>query len=154
WVVGIEASWSGTNLKETSTSIAVADRFRQSKITDLLLVTGRFGYAANNWLGYIKGGYANSNVDFHTSVASTGLTSTTSSGRDGGWTVGGGIEYAFNPYVSAGVEYNFARINVGDRNQAVTPGFVAPETVTNAHADIQTVWARLNFRLSPLVGKY
>lgn len=107
-----------------------------------------------NWLGYVKGGYANSNVDFHTSVASTGLTSTTSSGRDGGWTVGGGIEYAFNPYVSAGIEYNFARINVGDRNQAVTPGFVAPETVTNAHADIQTVWARLNFRLSPLVGKY
>ena len=57
-------------------------------------------------------------------------------------------------YVSAGIEYNFARINVGDRNQAVTPGFVTPETVTNAHADIQTVWARLNFRLSPLVGKY
>lgn len=154
WVVGIEASWSGTNLKETSASIAVADRFRQSKITDLLLVTGRFGYAANNWLGYVKGGYANSNVDFHTSVASTGLTSTTSSGRDGGWTVGGGIEYAFNPYVSAGVEYNFARINVGDRNQAVTAGFVAPETVTNAHADIQTVWARLNVRFAPLVGKY
>jgi outer membrane immunogenic protein len=154
WVAGIEASWSGTNLKETSTSIAVADRFRQSKITDLLLVTGRFGYAANNWLGYVKGGYANSNIDFHTSVASTGLTSTTSSARDGGWTVGGGIEYALSPYVSAGVEYNFSRLNVGDRNQAVTAGFVVPETVTNAHADIQTVWARLNVRFAPLVGKY
>src|SRR6476620_10895270 len=28
-VIGIEASLSGTNLKETSTSIAVADRFRE-----------------------------------------------------------------------------------------------------------------------------
>ena len=154
WVVGIEASWSGTNLKETSVSLDVADRFRQSKIADLLLVTGRLGYASYNWLGYIKGGYANSKVDFNTFVASTGLTSTTSSDRDGGWTVGAGVEYAFNPYMSAGVEYNFARLNIGDRNQAVTPGFVTPETVTSAHADIQTVWARLNVRFAPFVGKY
>jgi outer membrane immunogenic protein len=154
WVAGIEASWSATNLKDTSVSVAIADRFRQAKITDLLLVTGRFGYASDHWLGYIKGGYANANIDFRTSVASTGLTSTTSSGRDGGWSLGGGFEYAFNPYVSAGVEYNFARINVGDRNQAVSPGFVTPETVTNAHADIQTVLARLNFRFAPFAGKY
>jgi outer membrane immunogenic protein len=154
WVIGIEGSWSGTNLKDTSTSVAVDDRSRQSKITDLLLVTGRLGYASNTWLGYIKGGYANANVDFRTYVASTALTSTNSSDRDGGWTLGGGIEYAFNPYVSAGLEYNFVRLNVGDRNQAVTAGFVSPETVTNAHADIQTVWARLNVRFAPLVGKY
>jgi len=154
WVAGIEASWSGTNLKETSASLEVADRFRQSRISDLLLVTGRLGYASYNWLGYIKGGYANSKVDFNTFVASTGLASSTSSDREGGWTVGAGIEYAFNPYVSAGVEYNFARLNIGDRNQAVTPGFVTPETVTSAHADIQTVWARLNVRFAPFVGKY
>jgi outer membrane immunogenic protein len=154
WVAGIEASWSGTNLKQTSLSLEVADRFRQSKITDLLLVTGRLGYASYNWLGYIKGGYANSKVDFNTSVASTGLASSTSSDRNGGWAVGAGLEYAFNPYVSAGVEYNFARLNVGDRNQAVSPGFVTPETVTSAHADIQTVWARLNVRFAPFVGKY
>jgi len=154
WVAGIEASWSGTNLKETSLSMGVADRLRQSKITDLVLVTGRLGYAFYNWLGYIKGGYANSKIDFKTFVASTGLTSTSSSDRDGGWTVGAGIEYAFNPYVSAGVEYNFARLNIGDRNQAVNAGFVTPETVTSAHADIQTVWARLNVRFAPFVGKY
>lgn len=154
WVAGIEASWSATDLKETSTSVVVVDRYRQSQIADLLLVTGRFGYASNNWLGYAKGGYANSRVDFNTFVASTGLTTTTSSHRDGGWIVGGGIEYAFNPYISVGLEYNFARINIGDRNQSVTSGFVTPETVTSAHADIQTVWARLNARFAPLIGKY
>jgi outer membrane immunogenic protein len=154
WVTGLEASWSGTNLKETSASVTVGDRLRQSKIADLLLVTGRLGYASANWLGYVKGGYANSKVNFNTSVASTGLTTTTSSDRDGGWTVGAGIEYAFNPYVSAGIEYNFARLNIGDRNQVVTPGFVMPETITSAHTDIQIVWARLNVRLSSPVGKY
>jgi outer membrane immunogenic protein len=154
WVTGIEASWSGTDLKDTSISVINADRSRQSKITDLLLVTARLGYASNNWLGYVKGGYANSNIDFNTWVTSSGLQTTTSSGRDGGWTVGGGVEYGFTPYISLGVEYNFARINIGDRNQSVSPGFLTPETVTAAHVDISTVWARLNFRFAPFVGKY
>jgi hypothetical protein len=44
--------------------------------------------------------------------------------------------------------------DVGDRNQAVTAGFVTPETVTSAPSDIQTVWARVNVRLSPFIGKY
>jgi hypothetical protein len=63
--------------------------------------------------------------------------------------VGGGFEYGFNLYISAGIEYDFSRINIGDRNQIVTPGFNVPETVTSAHADIQTVMARLNFKLFP-----
>src|SRR5262245_2073491 len=154
WVAGLELSWSGTNLKTTSASDVVADRVRESKISDLLLLTGRLGYASDNWLGYIKGGYANSRVGFNTFVASTGLRSSTSSERNGGWTVGAGIEYAFGPFVTAGVEYNFVRVNITDRDQFVSPGFVTPETVTGAHADIQTVWARLNVRLAPLMRSY
>lgn len=154
WVAGIEVSWSGTHLDDTSLSVINADRSRQSKTTDLLLVTGRLGYAANNWLGYIKGGYANANVDFNTWVTSTGVITTTSSGREDGWTVGAGVEYGFSPYFSAGIEYNFARIGIGDRNQTVSPGFLAPETVTGANADIHTVWARLNFRFAPFFARY
>lgn len=44
--------------------------------------------------------------------------------------------------------------DVGDRNQAVTAGFVTPETVTSAPADIQTVWARVNVGLSPFIRTY
>jgi outer membrane immunogenic protein len=89
------------------------------------------------------------NVRFNTFVTSTGGTTSTSDGRVGGWTVGGGFEYGFTPYISAGIEYDFARINIGDRNQIVVNGFNAPETLTGAHADIQTVMARLNFKLFP-----
>jgi outer membrane immunogenic protein len=154
WVAGLELSWSGANLKATSVSDVVDDRLRESKISDLLLVTGRLGYASDNWLGYVKGGYANSKVGFNTFVASTGLQSTTSSERNGGWTVGGGVEYAFNRFVSAGIEYNFVRLNIADRDQSVNSGFVTPETVTAAHADIQTVWARVTFRPASLIGSY
>jgi outer membrane immunogenic protein len=149
WVLGVEASWSATDLLDTSSSALNADRSRQSEITDLLLVTASIGYAVNSWLSYVKGGYANANLDFNTWITSTGVTSSISNGRDGGWTVGGGLEYGFTPYLSAGVEYNFTRINIGDRNQTVSPGFIAPETVTGAHSGIQTLMARLNFRFAP-----
>src|SRR5262249_5769708 len=98
WVGGLELSWSGSNLKATSVSDAVDDRLRESKISDLL-VTGRIGYASDNWLGYAKGGYANAKVGFNTFVASTGVQSTTSSDRNRGWSIGGGVEYAFNRFV-------------------------------------------------------
>ena len=81
-------------------------------------------------------------------ITSTGATSSISNGCDGGWTVGGGFEYGFTPYLSAGVEYSFTRINIGDRSQSVSPGFIAPETVTGAHSGIQTLMARLNFRFA------
>jgi outer membrane immunogenic protein len=154
WVAGLELSWSGANLKATSVSDAVDDRLRESKISDLLLVAGRLGYASDNWLGYAKGGSANSKVGFNTFVASTGQPSTTSSEHNGGWTVGGGFEYTLNPFVSEGVEYNFARINIADRNQSVSSGVVTPQTVTTAHADIQTVWARVTFGPAPLIRSY
>src|SRR5262245_24251475 len=57
------------------------------------------------------------------SLQAPGHPNTTSSERNGGWTVGGGVEYAFDPFVSAGADYNFARINIADRNQSVNPGF-------------------------------
>jgi len=152
WVVGVEVSWSGTDLEATSTSLLFANRSRQSKINDLLLVTGRFGYASDNWLTYIKGGYANADVEFNTSVTSTGLPTSSSSDREDGWTVGGGIEYGIFPNMSIGVEYNFVRLDIGDRNQFVFPGFIAPETVTGADADIHSVWARVNFRFGGLLG--
>jgi opacity protein-like surface antigen len=68
--------------------------------------------------------------------------------------VGAGLEYAFSPFVTAGVEYNFVRVNIADRDQSVSAGFVTPETATGAHVDIQTVWARLNVRLAPLMRSY
>ena len=97
-----------------------------------------------NWTDlYVSGKVVN------TFAASIGLRNTTSSG---GWTVRGGIEYAFNPFAAAGVEYNLAHINITDRDQSVSPNFVTPETLTGENADIQTVWAPLNVRLAPLTG--
>jgi outer membrane immunogenic protein len=98
-------------------------------------------------LVYGKGGFASGDVGFNTSVTSTGQPTTSSSDRENGWTAGAGFEYALSNCVTAGVEYDFVRLDVDDRNQFVFPGFVAPETVTNAHSDVQSVVGRLNFKV-------
>jgi outer membrane immunogenic protein len=157
WVVGMEVSYSRTDLSSDSTAQLVADRSRKSEIHDLILATARIGYAADRWLTYVKGGYANADVDFQTRVTSTSLVSSTSSHRDSGWTVGAGLEYAFTQYISFGLEYNFVHLFIDDRTQAVTPGFAVPQTVTDASADLHMVWARLNFRFNPsgpVVARY
>lgn len=152
WVAGVEGSWSATGISDKSPSVSIADRSRTSKVTDLLLATARFGYTSGKWLTYIKGGYANANVGFDSNVTDTGLRTTTSTGRDGGWTVGGGLEYGLTRCISVGLEYDYVRIDVADRNQHVSVGYLTPETVSGAHSDGSTVWARLNLRLDSLFG--
>jgi outer membrane immunogenic protein len=152
WVAGIEVSWSGTDLTRDAPSTVFADRSRHSRISDLLLLTGRLGYASNNWLAYAKGGYANAEFDFDSSVASTGQPTSTSSGRDDGWTLGGGIEYGVHPNVSVGVEYNFVRLNIEVRVPTIFP-HTLPETITDAHADLHLVWLRLNGRFGNPAGR-
>lgn len=152
WVAGVEGAWSATGISDNSPSVVVADRTRTSKVTDLLLATGRLGYSSGKWLSYIKGGYANANVGFDSYVTNTGLRTTTSTGRDGGWVAGGGLEYGLTRCISVGLEYDYVRIDIANRNQHVSVGYLTPETVSDAHSDGSTVWARVNLRLDSLFG--
>jgi outer membrane immunogenic protein len=145
-VAGIEVSFSGVKLDDTVTAVLFADRSRSSTIENLLLVTGRLGYSTGPWLFYGKGGFASADVDFNTFVTSTGAPTTSSSDRENGWTVGFGTEYALTRNIIVGLEYDFVRLDIGDRNQFVFTGFISPETVSNAHADIQAVMARVSYK--------
>ena len=77
-----------------------------------------------------------------------------------GWTVGGGLEYAFLPNWSAFVEYNY--INLGSRNEQLTygcgsicvfPGYIFPNpyTFTVSH-NISEVLFGLNYRFGWLAA--
>ena len=146
-VVGAEVSWSALDHDETSRALLTANRSRTSQIDDLFLATVRLGVAMDRWLPYVKGGYANFDVSFRTFVTSTGQPTTQSGDRENGWTVGAGLEYALAPNVVLGVEYNYVRLNIDNRNQFVFPGFIAPETVSDASADIHSVSGRISFKL-------
>jgi outer membrane immunogenic protein len=107
WVAGIEASFSGANIKGN-----VLDPFRSGKVftarTDWLTsVTDRIGWAWDRWLIYAKGGVAWVGDKYHV-VDGNNTPSLYDASEDRlGWTAGIGIEWAFWNNWSAKLEYDF-----------------------------------------------
>ena len=146
-VVGIEVSYTWLDAEQTTGSAAIAGSSRTSDMANLLLATGRLGYAQDRMLAYAKGGFATADIDFRSSLTGTGTVTTSSSGREHGWVAGVGLDYALTDNISIGVEYDYIRLNVSGRDQVATPAGLAGSTIGEAGIDIQTVLARLNFKL-------
>jgi outer membrane immunogenic protein len=78
---------------------------------------GRLGYAAGEWMPYITGGWA-----FGEATRTTGAGGGASSSNNiSGWTLGGGVEWAFAPGWSAKAEYQY--IDFGDETYDFPIGF-------------------------------
>src|ERR1700722_17978729 len=58
WVLGVEGSFDGTDLSQTSGVGPNTLTTQSLKIDDIATVTGRLGYALPAWLFYVKGGWA------------------------------------------------------------------------------------------------
>lgn len=151
-VAGLEGSFNDTvdnAVKQDSPTNT--DRTRESAIRSLFAFTARLGLAHGNWMIYGKGGWANAEVDQANIQTSTQLRISEFNGRANGWTVGGGFEYALYPSVIFGTEYDWVRLNPGDR---LTPSFLVPgapagETDTAMSADLQIAKARFVFKIDP-----
>jgi outer membrane immunogenic protein len=148
-VIGAEVSYSWGSIEDSIGSIVQPGVTLTSEVRNLLLVTGKLGYAFEHMLAYAKGGWASADVDFRSTTTATGALLTSSSGRENGWTAGLGLEYAINHFTTIGIEYDFVHLNVDTRSQL--PG---TSTAIDAGVDIQTVMARLNFKLGPRAGEY
>jgi outer membrane immunogenic protein len=128
-----------------------------SKSKELALATGRFGYAANNWLFFAKGGAARGDT------SSTGVgaltngtfvnTTSSSSGRSG-WIAGAGVEWGFKPNWSAKIEYN--HIDFGSSTILVTTSNGLTSLVSSSYR-VDLVKAGVNYRFNwggPVVAQY
>jgi outer membrane immunogenic protein len=154
FVFGVEAqgNWadfSGSNVSPF-TGGTTSDR---SRIDAFGLFTGQVGYAFNNALLYVKGGAAvtDSHFDVFGVPGGAFFAGTGDQTRWGG-TVGVGLEYAFAPSWSVGVEYD--HLFMGNQTLAFTgPG--VPTTFDNISQDVDLVTARLNYRFGgPIISKY
>ena len=110
WVAGLEGSVAWTGLKGTATDpfgpsggITTYD----SRLKWLATLTPRLGYAANNWLLYVKGGLAAGEVDSDLELIFFNPAAFREKNDHLGWTVGVGVEYAWTPNWIFGLEYNY-----------------------------------------------
>ncbi len=154
WVFGLEAQGNWADINGSNANLlAPAGALIRSKMDAFGLFTGQVGYAWNNVLLYAKGGAAVTDRNYEFIGVGGALASST--GYDTRWspTVGAGLEYAFAPNWSIGVEYNHI---FEDRHNAT---FVTPAGLTVAGVgvggDTDMVLGRLNYRFSgPIIGKY
>jgi outer membrane immunogenic protein len=110
-------------------------------------VTGRVGYAWDNWLVYGKGGAAFARVEYGGSSFVPGPgTFVVNPTNDtlSGWTVGGGVEFGFLKSWSAKAEYNYLDFGTTQRVFVTTTGAVGP--ATNYETHVHAFKVGLNYR--------
>jgi len=113
WVAGVEGEALGSTMK-ASTNVALpagspGDTAQVSARTDFIAAaTGRLGYAADHWLFYAKAGAAWAGDKLDITGSFTGIPFNLE-GVDQrlGWTVGGGIDWAFYHHWSLALEYDY-----------------------------------------------
>jgi outer membrane immunogenic protein len=169
WVIGIEGDGSATDMTGSVRAFSplIAGRYSDlhTQFDWIATLTGRLGFAADNWLFYGKGGaaWAHSKGGSEHFTALGVLVSTTSpSGTGTGWTVGAGTEYAFSSNWSAKLEYNY--IDLGRKTTATpvlnTPAFggATNQIDFDRGNKIHLVKAGINYRFNlggpSVVAKY
>ena len=141
WVFGLEGDFQGSAQKADGSfvipsfaGVAVIPGLT-ANYTDKLewfgTVRGRVGYAmgtTGNWLPYVTGGWAFG----HGTISGTGTTTPAgtvlafSASQDySGWTIGGGLEWAFADHWSAKAEYLYIDFGTGPTVTANTAGTLA-----------------------------
>jgi outer membrane immunogenic protein len=123
--------------------------------TWLATARGRLGYASNNWLFFVTGGAAFTNLSGNFTFSDTFATaaeSSTLSGTQVGWTAGGGVEAGLWGNWSLKAEYlfvDFGTVTATSTNlTAFTPPIAFPTNVFTHSVDLKASIARigLNYR--------
>jgi len=167
WLVGIEGDFSWAGIDGDTAAFSVVPPFTATRYstthaeTDwLATLTGRFGYAMDNWLWYVKGGAAWRHNELNGSTVNPTLAPTapgyiraTSTGSETqtGWTVGTGLEWGFAQNWSAKVEYNYLNFS-GTVSRVATYNPLFPAGVNpllrDVDVDLHLIKIGINYRFN------
>jgi outer membrane immunogenic protein len=145
WVIGAEVSWDSSNITG-SANANDSDGTTQERTTSnpqwIGAVTGRFGWASNDLLFYVKGGGALMHVNYTQDLLTPTVQQTQSiADNRSGFTAGAGIEYAMTENLSARFEYDFYDFGTKDY-----PGFTL--TPISIKSYLHTVTVGVNYRFN------
>jgi outer membrane immunogenic protein len=153
WVFGVEGSFAAANIKGDlhntvfgNPLVGAPDDVFTTKINSIGTVTGRVGYAWNNWLLYAKGGYAGANVEF--SVSDTNGFNQGSGSETtwrSGWTAGTGLEYGITPNWIIGIEYDYINLGTASYDVGGSGGSYAFDVQPRIHQVI----GRFSYKFGP-----
>ncbi len=161
-VLGIEGDWSGARIDGSGAcdkafivaSFGGASGNCSTGLRDFGTLTGRFGWAFDRALLYIKGGGAWARYDYTATSVVSGIPGPAAAFSDdrSGYTIGAGIEYAFMPKWSVKLEYQ--HMSFGSKNITYPFVNVPPfdpgiyNTVANDSERVDIVRAGVNYRFN------
>jgi outer membrane immunogenic protein len=137
-VFGVEGDFSATSLRPSGTDAAGFVHGTDTYWTST--VTARLGYAIDRALFFAKGGVAFAD-ERDTVTSPLGVSSSTGTTAQVGWTAGGGLEYALDHSWSAKIEYDY--LGFGSQSVAAAALGGAPGSVG---LNIQRALAGINYR--------
>jgi outer membrane immunogenic protein len=126
FVLGVVADIEAAGI--SGNDAGVGGTFDTSRVNWQGSLRGRAGFAVDRALFYVTGGLAFGGLNYSNTAG--GVVNSFNTTRTG-WTVGGGIEYAFTPNWTAHVEYRYT--DFGTTN---SPGF--PAALPNGSAAFST----------------
>jgi outer membrane immunogenic protein len=148
WVFGLEAQGNWSDFSGSNASLRVAGVTNHTKADAFGLFTGKIGYAWDNVLLYAKGGAAVQSLEYRYANTASGLTIGSADETRWGASVGVGLEYAFAPNWSAGLEYN--HLFMGNKNVTFNTG-----VVDRIKLDTDVFTGRINYRFGgPVATRY
>ena len=152
-VIGVEGTWSGLNLDQTDVSVLSPPRRRTFKLDEIATVTGRLGYAWDQWMIYGKAGWADARIDTFAINPLTSVNIDLNSWQSG-FTVGGGIEWMPWQNLVLGAEFNYYNFTF-DRSGIASDGTISHFFNTNANVYSAVVRASWLFNWSgPVTARY
>jgi outer membrane immunogenic protein len=159
-VLGVEADISfGSVNNEWHDPNQYSGYWTEDKVTTVGTLRARIGYAAGNFLPYLTGGLAigrtKHSLGCDPALVSAGIGScasnparefsTSESDTSVGYTVGGGVEYAFNNNWSLKAEYLYTDLGKNSVT-LIDPGFPAAINEREFDTKFNTVRVGLNYR--------
>jgi outer membrane immunogenic protein len=158
FVIGVEAQGDWADIKSTHVSLFDPTNLTLgTKLDGLGLFTGQFGFAADTWLWYVKGGAAVTSNNFFVDSTVTGATLASVSSTRWGGVIGTGFEYGFTPNWSVGIEYDHLFMGTADSTFAIVNPTLTG-AINRISQDVDMVTVRFNYRFGgfggPVVARY
>ncbi len=171
FVVGLETDFQGSTLKGTYYNESEGDIFgseyakSSSQVDWWGTVRGRVGYAFDNILPYVTGGFAYGRVvdsfSYNDTIDDEGSSGSWSHGSTrAGWTVGAGLEYAITHNLTFKTEYLYTDLGTWCRTWTYPDEPAGYAQTTRIKTTFSTVRAGLNWKFDwfappvPIVAKY
>jgi outer membrane immunogenic protein len=160
FLLGVEIEGGYLGAKGSASSAAVPDHFFSARYGAYGALTGRLGFAMDRTLFFVKGGGVVASIknealdDFPAPDPEHSISQTNTRW---GWTVGGGIEYAFLPNWTARAEYAYmsferkSAFDIGDGG-----GTSTPPSEYRFRSDLHTVRLGISYKFGggPVVARY